>query len=93
MWVQILEKGNGYTVYKMKGMELQETSCHTLEATKVDEIFTSAFERRACLNHYPLHTLTPITQLGKSTTIKVEQYLLWRSNDSNIVRQISQILQ
>ena len=25
-----------------------------------------------------------------STTIKVEQYLLWRSNDSNIVRQISQ---
>ena len=70
MWVQILEKGNGYTVYKMKGMELQETSCHTLEATKVDEIFTSAFERRACLNHYPLHTLTPITQLGKSTTKK-----------------------
>ena len=63
MWVQVLEKGNGYTVYKVKGMELQETSCHSLEATKVDEIMAGAFERRGCVNAYPAHTLTPVAQV------------------------------
>ena len=40
MWIQVLEKGNGYTVYRVKGMELQETSCHNLEATKADPVST-----------------------------------------------------
>ena len=64
MWVQVLEKGNGYIVYKVKGMELQETSCHSLEATKVDEIMASAFERSGCVNGYPAHTLTPVAHVS-----------------------------
>ena len=33
-YIQIMEKGNGYMVYSAKGLELQETSCHSLEATR-----------------------------------------------------------
>jgi hypothetical protein len=32
---------------KQKGLELQETSCHTVEATRVEEIFDSAFESKS----------------------------------------------
>lgn len=31
---QVLEAGNGYQVVSVKGLELQETSCHSLEATR-----------------------------------------------------------
>jgi hypothetical protein len=33
-YIQIMEKGNGYMIYSAKGLELQETSCHSLEATR-----------------------------------------------------------
>ena len=45
MHSQILEKGNGYSVYSLKGMELQETSCHNLEATRLDDIFNKTFDQ------------------------------------------------
>jgi hypothetical protein len=34
VYVQIMEKGNGFMIYSAKGLELQETSCHSLEATR-----------------------------------------------------------
>ena len=34
-WIQVMEKGNGFFSYGLKGMELQETSCHSLEATRL----------------------------------------------------------
>lgn len=34
VYIQIMEKGNGYMIYNAKGLELQETSCHSLEATR-----------------------------------------------------------
>ena len=40
-----MEKGNDYAVYSLKGMELQETSCHNLEATRVDDIFNKTFDQ------------------------------------------------
>ena len=64
MWIQVLERGNGYMVYKLKGMELQETSCHSVEATKMDELIQMTFERKPILNRYPLHTFTPVTQIS-----------------------------
>ena len=45
MYFKILEKGNDYAVYSLKGMELQETSCHNLEATRVDDIFNKTFDQ------------------------------------------------
>lgn len=64
-WMFILERGYGYCLISLKGLELQETSCHTAEAARLDEIFEQAFENEnmSCvggLNHYPLHTLTPV---------------------------------
>ncbi|XP_067098872.1 pecanex-like protein 4 isoform X1 [Osmerus mordax] len=45
VWIVILERGYGYLTVNIKGLELQETSCHTVEARRVDEVFEGAFER------------------------------------------------
>ncbi|XP_020775389.2 pecanex-like protein 4 [Boleophthalmus pectinirostris] len=45
VWIMILERGYGYCTVNIKGLELQETSCHTVEARRVDEVFETAFER------------------------------------------------
>ena len=63
VWIQIVEKGNGYLYYQAKGLELQETSCHSLEVTRIDEIFEATFERRTRFNHFAFHTLTPLVSL------------------------------
>lgn len=65
VWVMVLERGYGFCSLNIKGLELQETSCHTAEAARIDEIFESAFEKEnvSCmgyLNEHPLHTLTPM---------------------------------
>ena len=44
MWVQVLERGFGYCQISVKGLELQETSCHTVEATRIDDIIEETFE-------------------------------------------------
>ena len=61
VWIMILERGAGYCTISVKGLELQETSCHTTEAARLDDIYEEAFpEKLGCcpLNQYPLHTLT-----------------------------------
>lgn len=59
VWIMVLERGAGYCTVSIKGLELQETSCHTAEAARLDDIFEEAFpEKLGCsLNQYPLHTL------------------------------------
>lgn len=63
VWVQVLEKGNNYFYYGAKGMELQETSCHSLEATRLDDIFLDTFEKEASMNRFLFHTVTPLVNL------------------------------
>ena len=46
MSLQVLEKGHGFLTFNIKGLELQETSCHSLEATRIDDIFDATFERK-----------------------------------------------
>ncbi|XP_012939720.1 pecanex-like protein 4 [Aplysia californica] len=66
VWTMILERGAGYCSVSVKGLELQETSCHTAEAARIDDQFKEAFERPAddvgvcTFNSYPLHSLTPL---------------------------------
>jgi hypothetical protein len=43
-WICVLERGFGYATVYIKGLELQETSCHTVEAAVIDEIFESSFD-------------------------------------------------
>ncbi|PNJ70610.1 PCNX4 isoform 12, partial [Pongo abelii] len=45
IWIMILECGYTYCCINIKGLELQETSCHTAEARRVDEVFEDAFEQ------------------------------------------------
>ncbi|KAK8405688.1 hypothetical protein O3P69_001887 [Scylla paramamosain] len=87
MWVQILETGFTYQYYSVKGLELQETSCHTAEASRVDANFSRAFDFMesgtgrnkgsalgSCVNRQAFHTLTPLTRfsvLGYSDTRNV----------------------
>ncbi|XP_029454042.1 pecanex-like protein 4 [Rhinatrema bivittatum] len=65
MWILVLEKGFTYCCVNIKGLELQETSCHTAEARRVDEIFEMAFEQEHesafSLNHHFGNILTPCT--------------------------------
>ncbi|XP_071894263.1 pecanex-like protein 4 isoform X2 [Anas platyrhynchos] len=68
MWILVLEKGFTYCGVNIKGLELQETSCHAAEAHKVDEIFEMAFEHQEhtkilSLNDHFGHILTPCTVL------------------------------
>lgn len=67
IWIMILERGYTYCCINIKGLELQETSCHTAEAQRVDEIFEGAFEQehpKICsLNEHFGNVLTPCTVL------------------------------
>ncbi|XP_062486768.1 pecanex-like protein 4 isoform X4 [Pezoporus occidentalis] len=68
MWILVLEKGFTYCGVNIKGLELQETSCHAAEAHRVDEIFEMAFEHQEHTkilspNHHFGHILTPCTVL------------------------------
>ncbi|XP_041070900.1 pecanex-like protein 4 [Carcharodon carcharias] len=68
IWVLILERGFGYCCISVKGLELQETSCHTAEARRVDEVFEMAFEQddqaKACpINQHIGNILTPCAVL------------------------------
>ena len=78
-WIKILEKGAGYLTYSLKGLELQETSCHSLEATRIDDIFEATFEKKTKLNNFLFHTLTPLTQL------RVRMYSDTRNNLTSIL--------
>uniref|UniRef100_A0A8C9XHY1 Pecanex-like protein n=1 Tax=Sander lucioperca TaxID=283035 RepID=A0A8C9XHY1_SANLU len=70
VWIMILERGHGYCTVNIKGLELQETSCHTVEARRVDEVFEAAFERPEQLGFtqgFNLHwgnALTPCAALA-----------------------------
>ncbi|XP_065797926.1 pecanex-like protein 4 isoform X2 [Muntiacus reevesi] len=68
IWIMILECGYTYCCVNIKGLELQETSCHTAEARRVDEVFASAFEQeeyvKLCsINEHFGNVLTPCTVL------------------------------
>uniref|UniRef100_A0A9L0R172 Pecanex-like protein n=1 Tax=Equus caballus TaxID=9796 RepID=A0A9L0R172_HORSE len=68
IWIMILEHGYTYCCINIKGLELQETSCHTAEARKVDEVFEGAFEQeeytRVCsISEHFGNVLTPCTVL------------------------------
>ncbi|CAL1530389.1 unnamed protein product [Lymnaea stagnalis] len=66
VWTMVLERGAGFCTVNIKGLELQETSCHTAEAARIDDQFTEAFNGQTngfalcSFNKYPLHSMTPV---------------------------------
>lgn len=61
LWISILERGLFYHNIVVKGLELQETSCHTVEAESIDDILN--LESYGWFNKHLLHTLTPLTEV------------------------------
>lgn len=64
VWVHVVESGYRFIAVVIKGLEMQETSCHTLEAARVDETFETAFVRDDMqsifyFNPYFFNTLSP----------------------------------
>lgn len=43
LFIHIVERGWDYAVTSMKGLELQGTSCHNVEASYIDEILDAKF--------------------------------------------------
>jgi len=63
--VSVAEKGYGFCLINLQGLELQETSCHTIEATRIDDIYEALYtDNKRSLsywcNTYPLHNIFPM---------------------------------
>lgn len=64
--VVILEVGFGFCTLSIRGLELQETSCHTIEASRIDDIFEMAYGHDSkswtefWFNGHFLNTLQPV---------------------------------
>ena len=69
IWVSVLERGYMHTNIVVKGLELAETSCHTAEAARIDDIFECITKEkpRSVFNPHPLHVLTPCDLVDLST--------------------------
>lgn len=62
--IQVLEAGNDYTVYTVKGAELQETTvCHAEENENINEITKEIFEKKVCCDPHFAFSLSPIKQV------------------------------
>lgn len=72
IWVHVLECGYKFCTMVMKGLELQETSCHTVEATRVDDVFQDIFVHEGkwpllSLNQHAGNVLRPCDSLILNT--------------------------
>ena len=63
--IKVVERGYSYCLILVRGLELQETSCHATEALLIDEIFENFYSNKgqnSCIctswfNTYPFHHL------------------------------------
>lgn len=62
--IQILERGNDYVLFMLKGAELQETTvCHAEESAAINDITESIFEQsKFSDSHFPF-SLSPVKQI------------------------------
>ena len=68
MFIQILESGFNYSKVQIKGLELQETSCHAVEAMAIDQMLDEAFyvtpdsdeNKRLAFNSYFWYAIEPL---------------------------------
>lgn len=64
--VSLAEKGYTYCNVYLRGLEMQETSCHTVEASQIDDAFEVAHTTNSrtlpfWFNTYPLQLLLPLS--------------------------------
>ena len=83
IWIQVMEYGYSYVRLQIKGLELQETSCHALEATKIDDILEETFYDQDSRSGSGCGIMNPnfCTTLEPINTIIVDSY----SNAKNVL--------
>lgn len=105
IWVHVLECGYKFCTMVMKGLELQETSCHTVEATRVDDVFQDIFIHEGkwplvSLNQHPANVLHPCDALILDTysdaknvlTGVIDQPENLRKNSENFLKTLVWVL-
>jgi hypothetical protein len=66
VWMEIAERGGSHCSVVLKGLEMQETtSCHHLEAGRIDEIFEATSQVN--INRAVFHSLRPLTHIPIKT--------------------------
>lgn len=65
----VFETGFGFRTVLMKGLELQETSCHTIEASKIDDIFEQAYYNTSKHCQFLFNTQIAATLLPKDSAV------------------------
>ena len=92
VWVTILESGFMYYNFVIKGLELQETSCHTTEAERIDEIFEFMnVSRKSFCNKYVNNVLTPKTVLHLNTYSDSSNILTGIIDNPETLKKISKM--
>lgn len=105
IWVHVLECGYKFCTMVMKGLELQETSCHTVEATRVDDVFQDIFVHEGkwplvSLNQHAANVLCPCDSLILNTysdaknvlTGVIDQPENLRKNSENFLKTLVWVL-
>ncbi|OQR70249.1 LOC398632 protein-like, partial [Tropilaelaps mercedesae] len=61
VFLRVIEAGYLFRCVEAKGLELQETSCHSIEATTVDQIIDNSFlkEPTGCSNPHAINSFRP----------------------------------
>ena len=59
----VLERGHRFFTLNFRGLEIEETSCHTIEASNIDDMFSGAYTPKSLgfwFNCHPLNTVRPV---------------------------------
>ena len=105
IWAHVLESGYKFCTIVLKGLELQETSCHTVEATRVDDVFQDIFVHEGkwplvSLNSHVSNVLRPCDSLVINTysdaknvlTGVIDQPENLRRNSENFLKTLVWVL-
>lgn len=93
VWVSILEKGFLYSNLVIKGLELQETSCHATEVALLDDMIDSTNEgSNISWNKYFSTAVTPVAVLELETYSDATNVLTGIIDSPEFSIKVSEIL-
>lgn len=90
MLVLIQEIGYGYYMISLQGLELQETSCHSVEVTRMDDIIDSSYSTNCRSLSYWCHTF-PCHVFQTSDAYLANAYSDARNNLAGIIDQLQNL--
>ena len=92
LWISVLEHGFLYNNVVVKGLELQETSCHSTEAQSIDDLFNDVSNNSKFFNNNFIHTLTPLSNLQIDVYSDAKNVLTGIIDNREFLADVSHIL-